>query len=113
MTADRNESPVTVTAVADHYPEPDSPDAIHAGGSSGVATGETRQPQARLRLVVDPEDGGVSYSMERLAKAFDRVRDIRDWQAPIRAEIAEEDRAVVEEAVVWFTATVLTFDSVP
>jgi hypothetical protein len=51
--------------------------------------------------------------MEQLASAFDRVRDSRDWKAPIRAVIPVEDRPVVEQAVLWFTETVPTFETAP
>jgi hypothetical protein len=33
-----------------------------------------------------PKDS-TGYRMEQLASAFDRVRDARDWKAPIRAVI--------------------------
>ena len=57
--------------------------------------------------------GSTGYRMEQLASAFDRVRDSRDWKAPIRAVIPSEDRPVVEQAVLWFTETVPSFESVP
>ncbi len=44
--------------------------------------------------------------MEQLATAFDRVRDPRDWKAPIESVIPASDRRVVECAVLWFTNTV-------
>lgn len=55
----------------------------------------------------------TGYRMEQLASAFDRVRDSRDWKAPIRAVIPVEDRPVVEQAVLWFTETVPTFETDP
>jgi hypothetical protein len=96
MTAGSDESPAAWQARAADYSEP-----------------EPRKADSRLRLVVDVPGNDLPISMERLAGAFDRVRSIRDWQAPICAEIAAEDRAVVEQAVIWFTATVPTFDPVP
>ena len=51
--------------------------------------------------------------MEQLASAFDRIRDPRDWQAPIRAVIPVEERPVVEKAVLWFTNTVPAFEPAP
>lgn len=50
---------------------------------------------------------------EQLARAFDRVRNPRDWKAPIHAEIAVADRQIVEEAILWFTATVPRFAPIP
>jgi hypothetical protein len=96
MTAGSDESPAVCEARAADGSEP-----------------ATRTTDSRLRLVVDDPGDDLPISMERLAGAFDRVRSIRDWQAPICAEIAAEDRAVVEQAVIWFTATVPTFDPVP
>ena len=65
-----------------------------------------------VRLLRDDRDDEVEFTQDQLASAFDRVRDRRDWKAPIRAEIAACDRAVVEVAVVAFTATVPLFDLV-
>jgi hypothetical protein len=56
---------------------------------------------------------GGGFQLEQLAKAFDRVRHPQDWKAPIQAEIAVADRQVVEEAIIWFTATVPLFAPVP
>lgn len=47
----------------------------------------------------------TGYRLEQLASAFDRVRDPRDWKAPIRAVIPADERPVVEQAVRWFTDT--------
>lgn len=47
--------------------------------------------------------------LEQLATAFDRVRDPRDWKAPIESEIPASERGVVEQAVLMFTNTVPTF----
>jgi hypothetical protein len=66
-----------------------------------------------LRLLSDDDDGGTDFTLDQLAGAFDRIRSPRDWKAPIRAEIAASDRAVVERAVSWFTATVAVFEPVP
>ena len=57
--------------------------------------------------------GKLAVTHDQLANAFDRVRDSRDWKAPIRAEIDESDRPVVELAVIRFTATVPAFEPVP
>jgi len=51
--------------------------------------------------------------LEQLATAFDRVRNPRDWKAPIRAVIPVAERPVVEEAVLWFTDTVPVFAAAP
>lgn len=63
-------------------------------------------------LTACPRDS-TGYRMEQLASAFDRVRDSRDWKAPIRAVIPAEDRSIVEQAVAWFTETVPHFEPVP
>ncbi len=55
----------------------------------------------------------TGFRHEELAAAFDRVRNPRDWKAPIRAEIAAAERPVVEQAVYWFTSTVPEFVAAP
>ena len=52
----------------------------------------------------------TGFRLEQLAAAFDRVRNPRDWKAPIRAVIAAGERSVVEQAVLWFTETVAVFE---
>jgi hypothetical protein len=47
----------------------------------------------------------TGFRLDQLAAAFDRVRDPRDWKAPIRAVIQEDQRPVVEQAIRWFTDT--------
>lgn len=56
---------------------------------------------------------GRPLQLNSLAGVFDRVRNGRDWMAPIRAEIAVADREVVEQAILWFTATIPDFAPVP
>lgn len=51
----------------------------------------------------------TGFDLDQLAAAFDRVRNARDWKAPIRAVIATGERPLVEKAVLWFTDTVPTF----
>jgi len=51
----------------------------------------------------------AGYRLEELAAAFDRVRNARDWKAPIQAVIPAQERALVEKAVLWFTDTVPEF----
>ena len=60
----------------------------------------------------DPKHS-TGYRLEQLAAAFDRVRDSRDWKAPIRAEIRAAEQPVVEKAVLWFTDTVPRFEPAP
>ena len=55
----------------------------------------------------------TGYRLEQLAAAFDRVRDARDWKAPICAVIPAGERPVVEQAVLWFTSTVPVFETAP
>ena len=55
----------------------------------------------------------TGYRFEELAAAFDRVRDPRDWKAPIRSVIPAEERDVVEKAVRWFTGTTPAFEAAP
>ena len=56
----------------------------------------------------DPK-ASTGYRLDELASAFDRVRDHRDWKAPIKAVIHADERPVVEQAVRWFTDTVPEF----
>jgi hypothetical protein len=63
-------------------------------------------------VAYDPECM-TGYRHEQLAAAFDRVRDPRDWQAPIQAVIPVVERPLVEKAVVWFTNTVPEFMPAP
>lgn len=44
----------------------------------------------------DDPTGLAGCRMDQLASAFDRVRDPRDWQAPIRAVIPVEERPVLD-----------------
>ncbi len=60
----------------------------------------------------DPK-GSTGYRMDQLASAFDRVRDSRDWKAPIQALIPTADRPIVEQAVRWFTGTDPAFEPAP
>jgi hypothetical protein len=53
----------------------------------------------------------TGYRMDQLASAFDRVRDPRDWKAPIESVIPSSERRLVEQAVLWFTNTAPTFDA--
>jgi hypothetical protein len=55
----------------------------------------------------------TGYRLEQLAAAFDRVRNPRDWKAPVVAEISVTERHVVEQAVLWFTDTVPVFVAIP
>jgi hypothetical protein len=55
----------------------------------------------------------TDFRFEQLAAAFDRVINGRDWQAPIRARIPVADRQIVETAVIWFTETVPSFETLP
>ncbi len=63
-------------------------------------------------LAYDPKCS-TGYRLDQLAAAFDRVRDPRDWKAPIRAVIPEADLLVVERAVLWFTGTAPVFEVAP
>jgi hypothetical protein len=55
----------------------------------------------------------TGYRLDQLASAFDRVRDPRDWKAPIQSVIPAAERHVVEKAVLWFTDTVPAFEPAP
>jgi hypothetical protein len=63
-------------------------------------------------VAYDPERL-TGYRLEQLAAAFDRVRNARDWKAPIQAVIPAAERPVVEKAVLWFTDTVPVFAAHP
>lgn len=53
----------------------------------------------------------TGFRQEQLAAAFDRVRNPRDWKAPISAVIPAAERPLVEKAVFWFTDTVAEFSA--
>jgi hypothetical protein len=55
----------------------------------------------------------TGYRLDQLAAAFDRVRNARDWKAPIQAVIPAAERCAVEKAVLWFTDTVPVFVADP
>jgi hypothetical protein len=59
-------------------------------------------------MAYSPEHA-TGYRQEQLAAAFDRIRNARDWKAPIRAVIPAAERPVVEQAVRWFTETAPVF----
>lgn len=63
-------------------------------------------------MAYDPQ-AMTGYRLEQLAGAFDRVRNPRDWKAPVRATIPASSQAVVRQAVLWFTETAATFDAIP
>jgi hypothetical protein len=54
----------------------------------------------------------TGYELDELAGAFDRVRNPRDWKAPIETVIAASERALVEKAVLWFTDTIPVFSPI-
>lgn len=62
-----------------------------------------------MSAAYDPKRA-TGYRMEQLAAAFDRVRDSRDWKAPIQTVIPAEERPVVEQAVLWFTGSAPVFE---
>ncbi len=51
----------------------------------------------------------TGYELDALAGAFDRVRNPRDWKAPIETVISASERHLVEQAILWFTDTVPVF----
>jgi hypothetical protein len=61
------------------------------------------------RLIEHEPNVLTGSRLEQLATAFDRVRDPRDWKAPIESVIPASDRGLVEQAVLMFTNTVPTF----
>jgi hypothetical protein len=50
-----------------------------------------------------------TYSHEELHAAFQKVKNPTDWKAPINAVIDEKDMDIVEQAIVYITATSGTF----
>lgn len=60
----------------------------------------------------DPK-ASTGYRFDQLASAFDRVRNHRDWKAPIKAVIHADERPLVQQAVQWFTDTVPEFSAAP
>ena len=63
-------------------------------------------------LVYDPLRM-TGFTHAQLAKAFERVRNPRDWKGPIFSEIPEAERHVVQKAVFWFTGTMPVFARLP
>jgi hypothetical protein len=55
----------------------------------------------------------TGFTHAQLERAFHQVRNPRDWQGPIFAQIPAAERRVVQKAVFWFTATVPVFVEVP
>jgi hypothetical protein len=55
----------------------------------------------------------TGFRLDQLAAAFDRVRDPRDWKAPVRGEIPAAAQAITEQAVRWFTDTAPAFEASP
>ena len=45
--------------------------------------------------------------------AFDSVCDAEHWKNPIDSECEKSNRALIEEAIRYFTATVPTFKELP
>lgn len=52
----------------------------------------------------------TGYTLAQLAQAFDRVRNPRDWKAPVLAVIPATERPAVEHAIRWFTNTMPMFE---
>jgi hypothetical protein len=61
----------------------------------------------------DDGRGLKGFRPDQVAAAFDRVRDHRDWKAPIRCTIQASERAVVAVAIQWFTGTTAEFIATP
>ncbi len=59
-------------------------------------------------LACTPERA-TGYHRKQLVAAFAQVRNPVDWKGPISAVIAVAERPLVEQAVIWFTATVPAF----
>jgi len=71
-----------------------------------------REAQMTAAVAYDPKRL-TGYRLDQLAAAFDRVRNPRDWKAPIQAVIPAAERPVVEKAVSWFTGTEPAFAPAP
>lgn len=55
----------------------------------------------------------TGFRLDQLAAAFDRVRDPRDWMAPVWAVIPAAEQSVTYQAVLWFTDTAPEFEASP
>ena len=53
-----------------------------------------------------------NWTQEELKAAFDRVCDSRDWKNPISAIVNAEDKALISDAIEFFTATKAEFRDV-
>lgn len=69
-------------------------------------------PGITLVVPVVPADGDLTggYGREALDAAFKMVASAADWKAPIDAVVWATDRAIVAEAIEFFTATTATFE---
>ena len=55
----------------------------------------------------------VQYERRALEAAFDDVCNPDDWKSPIDSVCRADQQDIVSRAVVFFTATVPTFDPIP
>ena len=51
----------------------------------------------------------MKYTDFELRQAFELVQNREHWKNPVNAVINECDKEIVQEAVIYFTATVPTF----
>lgn len=58
----------------------------------------------------EPVDSATGICRGVLKSTFDRLADPDDWRGPIDATIEAEFRREVEAAVIFYTATVPTFE---
>lgn len=49
-----------------------------------------------------------NFTQEQLQEAFNRVRNPKDWKAPIDAVVRCQDLELIGAAVQYFTATTIT-----
>lgn len=66
-----------------------------------------------LATAMYPPVGVTGRRQLHLVRAFERVRNPRDWKAPIQAVIPATERRVVQKAVIIFTGTWPQFKEVP
>ena len=79
---------------------------LAAGKLPATTPGGEPAGEVEVRVVGLPEHKFTEAEME---KAFALVSPVEHWKAPISAEISEEMREVVTEAIAYYTASEAVF----
>lgn len=60
---------------------------------------------------LNPETG-TPYTREQLQAAFDKVCDKTNWKNPINAECSRDEVEVTKSAIIFFTGSIPTYQSI-